>query len=204
MYLRIVTASFFVLMLLSFISNGQTTTNKKDQSARKDSLLQVLNFDTTKVYEPICLNLKGKPVVSLGQKRENLSDEFHYNLDPNGKYTDFAPKIWDYYSTYYVVEQTEGSLNGMLHFSTDNNGRIFTVGVNWLFDIYEMTEAAEQEILTTLSKLYPCLNNQLDFENRREVIIESKDYLQTFRLISPEEFDNSFKNWRLSYAVEIK
>jgi len=209
MGIRVVTASFLVFMILSFISNAQTMTKSNDESARKDSLFKVLNFDTTKVYEPICLYFKGKyfkgkPLLSLGQKKESLSDKFYYNLDPNGMYRDFAPEIWDYYSTFYFISQTQGSLNGMLHFSTDNSGRIFTIQINWLFDVYEMTETAQKEVLRTLSKIFPCLENQLDFQNNREITIDSKDYRQTFILNHPDEVESSFKNWRLSYVVTMK
>lgn len=208
---KLSTASLFALSALLFAGacNSAETSPPAIPTgpvsiSSKDSLFQEERFDSTRRYGPLCLLFEGEPLLSIGQNKSELPEGLHYNLDPNGLYTNLAPQIWDYYSTYYIVEQSKGSLNGVLHFSTDSAGRIFSLTLNWIFDIEEWNESTKQETLETLAKIYPCLDNQLDFENNRRVLIESKDYIEKFGLIPPDEIESSFYTWRLTYVVELK
>jgi hypothetical protein len=189
------------------IYNRRSNDSQKEKLSIIDSIFQNENFDPTKVYSnPICLLYLGKPLLTIGQNIARLDTSLSFRPDPNLKYQEYYPIITDFISVdeYYTVKQSTGSLNGIIYFSADKSGRVFSISGSWLFDI-DMTNETKQEALQTIkTKFFPCLLESLDFESKRKVAIRNMDFMETFDLVPPDNSKSGFGKWSINYEVKLR
>ncbi|KGO85043.1 hypothetical protein [Flavobacterium suncheonense] len=87
-----------------------------------DSIFVAEKFNPSKIYsDSISLYYKGKSILQIGQSTEKLEKSLSFRPDPNLKHQNYWPYIIDYLSTddFYTIKQTEGSINGIIFFSTN-------------------------------------------------------------------------------------
>ncbi|WP_143011483.1 hypothetical protein [Chitinophaga filiformis] len=167
-----------------------------------DSIFLAEGFDTTITYtDPVCLQYKGKPLLTIGGNVKQFDTTFSYRYDPNGKYDRYFPIIKDYLSLddYYDVTLSTGSILGALYFSADKQGRIFRLDCQWIIDA-ELADTSGMEIMNFLTtKYFPCLPP--DFKGRKTFELTHKNYIEKFWL-RPSE-NSSISGWMLDYSVVL-
>ncbi|PSL31003.1 hypothetical protein CLV42_105366 [Chitinophaga ginsengisoli] len=168
-----------------------------------DSIFLTEGFDTTAAYtDPVCLQYKGKPLLTIGENVKKLDTTFSYRYDPNGKYDRHFPTITDCLSLddYYSVTLSTGSISGALYFSADKQGRVFRLHGQWIIDA-ELVDTSGMEIMNFLTtKYFHCLPP--DFKGRKNFELTHKNYTEKFKLYpSPE--NSSISGWRLDYSVVL-
>jgi len=168
-----------------------------------DSIFLTEGFDTTTAYtDPVCLQYKGKPLLTIGENVKKLDTTFSYRYDPNGKYYRYFPTIKDYLSLddYYSVTLSTGSISGALYFSADQQGRVFRLDGQWIVDA-DLADTSGMEIMDFLTtKYFPCLPP--DFKGRKNFELTHKNYIEKFSLYpSPEH--SSIPGWWLDYSVVL-
>jgi hypothetical protein len=147
------------------------TSDRDKLTTKLDSIFLSKNFDTTLNYKDSCsLFFKEKPLFKMGQLLNQLDNSFSYSLDANGTFQNEFDLVTDHYSTdtAFTKKQASGSLNGIVYFTTDKKGRVFTLHAAWLLDIPNTAEAETEAINTLRKDFFPCLPD--DF-----------NYTQTFR-----------------------
>lgn len=205
--LQWLTSCLFAIICLQ--SCGQKTEgDPRDKStisipAVLDSAFQKHHFDPRHTYsEPICLQYRGRPLLTMGQNVQSLDTSIFLNLDANGEFPNDWPTIVENYAILddYILKQSTGSLNGIILLATDSIGHIFKFSANWYLAI-EDSEAAENEAIQTIcGSLFPCTCNHLDFEEHRQLIIHHADFDEQWELEAPE---NEFDRWGLHYTVQL-
>ena len=167
-----------------------------------DSIFLAEGFDTTTAYtDPVCLQYKGKPLLTIGGNVKQFDTTFSYRYDPNGKYDTHFPTITDYLSLddYYYVTLSTGSIFGALYFSADEQGRIFRLHGQWIIDA-ELADTSGMEIMNFLTtKYFPCLPP--DFKGRKTFELTHKKYIEKFSL-HPSD-NRSISGWMLDYSVVL-
>lgn len=186
------------------INNDADTKQITELTIKVDSVLISENFEREKKYEPISLNYNGKPILSPGEKIQNLDSTFSFRYDPNGKYWDKFNLIKDYLSLddNLSIELTQGSINGILFFSYDQiENQIFNISGNWTIDA-EITQKSEGEIIEQITeRLFPILKDKLKFREGWKFINEKENYIEYFLVNPPKE--NGFW-WTMNYEVKMK
>ena len=186
------------------INNGTDTKQIMELTAKVDSVLFLENFKRDNKYEPISLNYNGKPILSPGEKVQNLDSTLSFRYDPNGKYWDNFNLIKDHLSLddNLSIELTEGSINGILFFSSDQiENQIFNISGNWTIG-KEITQRNEDEIIKQITeRLFPILTDKLKFQEDWKFINEKENYTEYFSVNPPKE--NGFW-WTMDYEVKMK
>lgn len=198
----------FVLIIV-FLNSCNNTEQAVDEAktnsdilVKVDSILIAQNFKRETKYEPLSLNLNGKPILRPGQKIETLDSTFSYSWDVNGAYWNQSNLIKDHLSmdTELSIDLDLGSINGIFFFSSDQiENQIFNIQGSWLIDT-EVTSKNENEIIEKISDiLFPCLIDKIKFDENWKYSIKKANYVEQFELNSPKE--NEGLQWSLSYQV---
>ena len=186
------------------VNNGTDTKQVMELTAKVDSVLISENFKRDDKYEPISLYYNGKPILSPGERVQNLASTLSFRYDPNGKYWDNFNLIKDHLSLddNLSIELTEGSINGILFFSSDQiENQIFNISGNWTID-KEITQKNEDEIIERITeRLFPILTDKLKFQEDWKFINEKENYTEYFSVNPPKE--NGFW-WIMDYEVKMK
>jgi hypothetical protein len=133
--------------ILSISCADNSTRNPKAKLTTVDSIFLAEGFDTASVYaDAVCLQYKGKPVLTIGQNTKQLDTTFSYRRDPNGKYEKHFQTVTDYLSLddFYSAELSTGSIVGAFFFL------VFKKGQNFLL------QATGQKNAPILSKTARC------------------------------------------------
>jgi hypothetical protein len=201
-----------ILTVATIVScSNRGVLNEKNYSVGQrntDSIVKLTNFDTLKIYSsPVCLQYKGRPLLTIGQNISALDTGLSFRPDPNLDYWQYWPDITDYLSgdDFYWVRLKTGSLNGMIYFSTDKKKRIFTLSGSWLFDIDINTDTKNLVLDAITTNLFPCIKGQLDFDKKLKTKIEHADFTETFELVPPDTTQGrTYNEWDLEYEVILK
>ena len=173
-----------------------------------DSIFLTEGFDTTIAYsDPICLQYKGKPLITLGQNIKGFDTTFSFRYDPNGKYEKDFQTVTDYLSMddFYYADLSTGSIVGALYFSADKKGRVFRLTGDWTIN-GDLVDTSGMEIMNVLEKKYfPCLPP--DFKSKKTFELNHKNYMEKFKLFaSPDSADADHgyvPHWSLDYTIEL-
>ena len=196
----------YILIILLFSScvNVENQENESEIGSEIESIMNSENFKREISYEPISLNFKGKPILSLGQKVETLDTTLSFRYDPNGDFWDKVNLIKDHLSLddNLSIELKQGSINGIFFFSSDQKeNQIFNVAGNWTIGT-KITEDNEAEIIEQIvEKLFPILRGQLRFEENWKYENPKKKYVEYFTMNPPKE--NGFY-WTMDYEIKMK
>ena len=200
----------FLLLLFCILTiscaNKDSRTSKANPTSR-DSIFLSEGFDTTTLYsDPICLQYKGKPLLTPGQNIKELDTTFSFRYDPNGKYEKHFQTVTDYLSLddFYSADLSTGSIVGALYFSADKNGRIFRLTCDWTIN-GDLVDTSGMEIKNILEKKYfPCLP---DFKGKRTFELTHKNYTETLKMYpSPDSTDADHgyvPHWSLDYTIKL-
>jgi len=172
-----------------------------------DSILQSKKYIIGKKYEPLSLHYKGSPLIIIGENADSLkSTEFSFRGDPSLEFQDYFGLISDCLSmddNLQIQLDDYGSINGIVFFSVIvKNREIFKFSGNWTIDT-EVNGSTEKIIADSITKkLFPKLENKLKIEDGWRYKIESKDFIETFKIEAPKEDKTLF--WHLDYNVTLK
>jgi hypothetical protein len=203
MKISLVILVLFITILGCSNSNNLKSKLNEEQRHTLDSIFQVEKFNPNKRYdEPLSLQYRGNPILTIGNELSSLDTNLSFHLDPNMKYEDYFSIIRDHlvFDDEYILKQTTGSLNGLIFFSSDlEKEKIFYFNGNWLLKIDSTDEAKKEAIETITTKLFPCLKGRINFDKKRKVSIDKKDFVEEFRIVKQESND-----WSLFYDVKLK
>jgi hypothetical protein len=197
----------YLIILILGISCKQTdkkiAENRNDRNEIiLDSIYRIEKLDTIAAYQPLSLNINGKPIFSIGQKLTEIDSNLSYRIDPNLDYQDYFPTIKDYITTedklsIYKIGK-HSYISGILYFSADQKSqRIFNVSGTWGFQVYENGIIEKMEIWLT-ENLFPELKNKFEFKDNWNYKIENQNQIEHF------ELNKNKDNWILDYEVELK
>ena len=170
-------------------------------------ILRSENFDTTKIYKiPVSLHYRGNPLLTFGQTTLSLDSNLSFRYDPNGMYSEDYACIVDYLSLddYLSIEQETGSLSGILFFSADKRKRIFHLGATWIFDTDTTKEVRKEALQAFVSRFFPTLKSEVDFETQRKLILENAEFTEIYEFAFPDTSVSSFQKWRFYYKGRLK
>lgn len=173
-----------IIMLLNSCGNSEMVNDgvksSSELAAKVDSILKLEHFRREATYEPLSLSYKGKPILNLGQKVENLDSTLSFRHDPNGKYWDIN-LVKDHLSVddNLSIELKQGSINGILFFSSDQiENQIFRLSGYWTIGT-ELTENNKDEIIKQITeKLFPILKDKLQFESGWSFENKEENYVE--------------------------
>ena len=171
------------LICIAAISCNQYN-GKTEKLSQLDSIFHSENFDTTKIYsEPCCLHYKGKPLLAIGQNVKDLDTTFSFRRDPNGIYEKYTNIIADYLSVddFFSVKLSTGSLDGIIFFSADKQGRIFALTCDWTINA-ELVDTSSMEAIHILKKYFPCLPSNL--KEKKVFELPHKDFIEKFKFLT--------------------
>lgn len=201
----IITYLTILILVVSCKQNDRKTAeNKTDRNQIiLDSIYRAEKFDSIRIYKPLSLIYKGKPILRIGQKTSELDSTLSYRMDPNMDYQGFEYLITDYLTTddHLSIELGNySSLNGIAFFSADRKSkRIFNVSASWYFDLKQ--ENMEQIAIDSITKrIFPILKNKIQLKNDWNYEFESDNQIEKFK-VTQRETD---KGWNLNYEVKIK
>ncbi|WP_299117436.1 hypothetical protein [uncultured Winogradskyella sp.] len=200
---------YFIITLILFSCKNSEKQNKPsgqidEVEFKVDSILNAQNFNKTTQYEAISLVYNGKPLVSLGQKIEQLDPTLSFRDDPNGDFWNKTYLIKDHLSMdkNLSMSLSKGSINGILFFSSDQiDHQIFNISGGWTIEA-EVTKENESEVVNEITKLFPCLKNNLELREDWEYINKKEKYIEYFIINSSKENNGVF--WTMNYDVKIK
>lgn len=202
----------FLIVILASCSQ----TRKQEEaiaSARsielRDSIFRAEHFDTSYIYsKPACLLYNKKPLLKIGQRVSELPKEFGYRFDPNLDFQEYYGIITDYLSIsdYFTIEQSTGSVNGIVFFAADERDRIFHLKGNWLF----ATDTSRAETIAALDslrkKVFPCLPPSKTLLKKRLIRINNGDFIESYELSTPKEAEadsSAFLIYKLQYSISL-
>ncbi len=195
-----------IIICIATISCHQKN-SKTQKLSQLDSIFNSENFDTTKLYpESCCLQYKGKPLLTIGQNVNQLDTSLSFRPDPNGSFDKHSKIITDYLSLddFYSAKVSTGSIDGIIFFSADKKGRIFSLSCSWTLNA-ELVDTSGMETIHILKKFFPCL--PLDFKGKRVFELTHKDFIEKFNLYpSPDSADADLghnPHWSLRYSVKL-
>jgi|SRR5690554_1774735 len=158
-------------------------------------------FNESKEYNPISLIYKEEPLLTPGQKLEDLNSSLSYRLDPMSRQNgDFKYKK-DFLSTddYFTVDLDNGVVSGIVFFHSDNsNNRITGVSGNWTFSTNKDSLSLQLAIDKFTNHLFPILNGKLELKKDWSLEIERNNYTEMFKLNNPE---HDYSSWSLYYKA---
>ena len=202
--MKIQTIIVFQIILMSCGHKKNENKYAVDNLARLDSIFIVENFRPETSYAPISLYYKSKPLLTPGQKTEDLPNNFSYRPDPNSDYQDYYNLIIDYLSLddNLSIELSSGSINGIIFFSADRlEKRIFNVTGHWTIDM-DIDDDSKYEINQAIcNRLFPDLKDKIEFIDDWNYSINHQNHSEIFKLKAP---DKNGGRWTLSYSVELK
>jgi len=195
-----------LIICIATISCNQQN-SKTEKLPQFDSILYSENFDTSKLYsEPCCLQYKGKPLLTIGQNINQLDTSLSFRYDPNGRFEKHSKTITDYLSLddFYSAKVSTGSIDGIIFFSADKKGRIFSLSCCWTLNA-DLVDTSGMEIINILKQFFPCLPN--DFKGKKEFDLTHKDFIEKFTLYPSQhsaDYDNNYlPHWSLDYSVRL-
>jgi hypothetical protein len=198
--------TLLLIICIATISCNQKK-DKTNKLSQLDSIFNSENFDTAKVYsEPCCLQYKGRPLLTIGQNVNQLDSSLSFRTDPNGTYYKHSNIITDYLSVddFYSTKVSTGSIDGILFFSADKKGRIFSLSCSWTLNA-ELVDTSGMETIHILNKFFPCLPS--DFKGKRVFELAHKDFIEKFKLnpsLDSADADHRYKSkWSLEYSVKL-
>lgn len=181
---------------------GDSAAIEVKQAYQADSLVASTGFDITRHYtQPLCLQLRSKPLLSISSQKSALDTSLTFNFDPNSGYNYWYPQISDYISTHpqFSVQLEKGSANGTVYFSADRKGRIFEVQGNWLLNVDSSQQATQAAVRSVANRLFPCLPAKLPLTRKWKFIVHGPQFEEVFELTPPDT--SGFPNYSLNYQV---
>ena len=198
-----------IILLFNYCARPDNLKKESQQITEKkfqvDSILNSHNFNREVLYDPLSLIYNGKPILRPGQKVENLDSTLSFRYDPNGDFWNKSYLIKDHLSLDedLSINLKQGSINGILFFSSDQvDNQIFNVTANWTIDT-DINEKNSGEIIEIFEKqLFPSLTEKIKFEENWEYEVEKDNYVEYFRMNSPEESPNLY--WTIDYYIQMR
>ena len=201
----ILTYLTILILVVSCKQNDRKTAKNKIEQNQiiLDSIYNAEKFDSRRIYKPLSLIYKGKPILRIGQETSELDSTLSYRMDPNMDYQGYEYLITDYLTTddnLSIELGNHSSLNGIAFFSADRkSNQIFNVSASWYFDLNQ--ENMEQIAIDSITKrIFPILKDKIQLKNNWNYEFESESQIEKFKLIQ-RETDNG---WNLNYEVELK
>jgi hypothetical protein len=174
------------------------------ENRQADSLVAAIGFDTIQHYtQSVCLQHHGKPLLRLSGKVAELDSTLSFRFDPNGSYNYEYPRLNDYLSVddEFLMQQQQGSANGIVLFSSDPKGRIFEVRGRWLLDMDTSQQVTQDALRTIARRLFPCLNSHLPLAPGEKIVIRGPQFNEIFELHAPDT--TGFQKYSLSYYTQF-
>ena len=196
-----------IICILTISCENNSRTSKAKPTAL-DSIFLAEGFDTITTYsDPVCLQYKGRPLLTLGQNIKELDTTLSFRFDPNGKYERHFQTVTDYLSLddFYSADLSTGSIVGALYFTADKKGRIFRLTGDWTIN-GDLVDTSGVEIINVLkNKYFPCLPS--DFKGKQTFELNHRNYSEKFKLYaSPDSADADHgyvPHWSLDYTIEL-
>ena len=184
--------------------NSESRISKSETELEVDSIFLSHHFNRDVAYEPISLIYNEKPILSPGQKVQNLDSTLSFRYDPNGDFWNAFNLIADHLSLDddLSIALKQGSINGIFFFSSDQIGnQIFNISGNWTIGT-ELTDSNQEEIIHQFTEnLFPILKGKLVFEKNWNFENRKKGYIEYFSTYPPK--GKGFY-WTIDYQVKMK
>ncbi|MBC6698646.1 hypothetical protein [Hymenobacter sp. BT190] len=196
---------FYLEMLIALLAGAcsdDSAAREVRQAYRADSLVASTGFDTTRHYtQPLCLQFRGKPLLSIGSQSSALDTSLTFNFDPNSGYNYWYPQISDYISTHpqLSVQLEDGAVNGAVNFSADRKGRVFEVQGTWLLNVDSSQQATQAAVRSVAKRLFPCLQAKIPSTRKWKLTLDGPQFKEVFEL-SPAD-SSGFPNYLLTYQL---
>ncbi|WBO86380.1 hypothetical protein [Hymenobacter yonginensis] len=196
---------FYLGLLIALVAGAcsdDSAAREVRQAYRADSLVASTGFDTARHYtQPLCLQFRGKPLLSIGSQLSALDTSLTFNFDPNSGYNYWYPQISDYISTHpqLSVQLEDGAANGAVNFSADRKGRIFEVQGTWLLNVDSSQQATQAAVRLVVKRLFPCLPTTLPSTRKWQFIANGPQFTEVFKFMPPDTSMSPY--YSLTYQV---